>query len=61
MKLRLILKRTYYLVGIFHMLIITSFLLSLSGCGYKAAPYYEDDATKNNTDVKFIIKEKSCK
>jgi predicted small lipoprotein YifL len=29
--------------GIFHAVIITLFLLSLSGCGYKAPPVYVDD------------------
>jgi len=32
------------------------FVLSLSGCGYKAPPYYEQDAPKADKNVKFIIK-----
>ncbi|MBD3796682.1 MAG: hypothetical protein IE887_02885 [Campylobacterales bacterium] len=40
------------------MLIITSFLLSVSGCGYKAAPYYEKDTPASDENVEFHIKEK---
>jgi len=32
------------------------FLLSLSGCGYKADPYYLEDAPQGDKNVKFIIK-----
>jgi len=32
-------------------------LLSLSGCGYKAAPYYEETAPVEDENVKFIIQE----
>ncbi|MDA7817028.1 hypothetical protein N9A28_02435 [Sulfurimonas sp.] len=32
-------------------------MLSLSGCGYKADPYYGEDAPKSDDNVKFIIKE----
>ena len=38
------------------MLIITSFLLSLSGCGYKANPYYLEDAPVSDENVEFILK-----
>ncbi|MCK4974610.1 MAG: hypothetical protein KAR81_05105 [Sulfurimonas sp.] len=44
------------MIGIFHMLIITSFLLSLSGCGYKANPYYLEDAPASDENVEFILK-----
>ncbi|WP_298753148.1 hypothetical protein [uncultured Arcobacter sp.] len=30
-------------VSIFHAVIITLFILSFSGCGYKAPPVYVDD------------------
>ncbi len=32
------------------------FLFSLSGCGYKADPYYLEDAPKGDDNVEFIIK-----
>jgi len=32
------------------------FLLSLSACGYKADPYYEEKVPTNDKNVKFIIK-----
>ncbi|MEA2099105.1 MAG: hypothetical protein U9P72_03150 [Campylobacterota bacterium] len=38
------------------MLIIAMFLLVLSGCGYKANPYYEEDMSIEDKNVKFIIK-----
>jgi len=38
------------------MLIIAIFLLSLSACGYKAAPYYQEDAPQGDDNVEFIIK-----
>ena len=41
---------------IFYMLIIAIFLFSLSGCGYKEAPYYLEEAPKSDENVKFIIK-----
>jgi len=40
------------------MLIIASFLLSVSACGYKAPPYYEKEAPKGDKNVKFILKKK---
>ena len=40
------------------MLIIASFLLSVSGCGYKAPPYYEKEVPKGDENVKFILKKK---
>jgi predicted small lipoprotein YifL len=41
------------------MAIITSFLLSLSACGYKAPPYYQEDTPKGDKNVEFHYKEKS--
>ena len=32
------------------------FLLVLSGCGYKANPYYEREAPQSDENVEFIIK-----
>jgi predicted small lipoprotein YifL len=47
------------------MLIIAIFLLSLSACGYKAPPYYMQEAEIEDENVEFILKEnppeqKSC-
>jgi len=44
---------------IFYILIISSFSLSLNGCGYKKAPYYLEDAPQGDDNVEFIIKEPS--
>jgi len=41
------------------MLIITSFLLSLSACGYKAPPYYEETVPQGDKNVAFHYKEKN--
>jgi predicted small lipoprotein YifL len=41
------------------MLIITSFLLSFSACGYKAPPYYQKQAPKGDKNVQFHYKEKN--
>jgi len=38
------------------MLIIAMFLLGLSGCGYKASPYYLEDAPAGDENVEFTIK-----
>ena len=38
------------------MLIIASFLLGLSGCGYKADPFYVEDAPEGDENVEFVIK-----
>jgi predicted small lipoprotein YifL len=35
------------------------FLLSLSGCGYKGAPYYVDETAPSDPNVEFIIKKSS--
>jgi predicted small lipoprotein YifL len=40
------------------MLIIASFLLSMSGCGYKADPYYVDDTNLSDENVEFILQKK---
>jgi len=40
------------------LIIIASFLLSFNGCGYKADPYYEDEAPKSDENVRFIIQKK---
>ena len=31
------------------------FILVLSGCGYKASPYYEDELPLEDKNVKFIV------
>ncbi|MCF6340874.1 MAG: hypothetical protein L3J10_09040 [Sulfurimonas sp.] len=38
------------------MVIIAMFLLSLSGCGYKADPYYLEKAPTGDENIEFIIK-----
>ena len=35
------------------------FLLGLSGCGYKKAPYYLEEAPSGDENVEFIIKQPS--
>ncbi|WP_428743719.1 hypothetical protein [Sulfurimonas sp.] len=40
------------------MLIITSFLLSVSGCGYKAPPYYEKEVPQSDENIEFHMQEK---
>jgi len=42
---------TKYFINFFHVLIIASFILSFSGCGYKADPIYvpADSSTEQNT------------
>jgi len=35
------------------------FLLSFSGCGYKASPYYLQEAPKSDKNIEFIIKKPS--
>ena len=34
-------------------------ILSFSGCGYKANPYYDSQTPKSDENVKFIIKKSS--
>ena len=43
------------------MFIIASFLLSLSGCGYKADPYYQKAAPASDENVEFILEKKVFK
>jgi len=59
MILGFILKRSNNLISIFHLAIIAMFLLSLSGCGYKADPYYLEEVPASDNNVKFIIKKPS--
>jgi len=42
-------------------LIITSFVLVLGGCGYKADPYYEDEVPQGDKNVEFHIKKSADK
>lgn len=49
-------NRVNNLTSVFHLAIIAMFLLSLSGCGYKADPYYLEEAPKGDKNIKFIIK-----
>lgn len=37
------------------------FLLSLSGCGYKAEPYYLQTAPESDENIEFIIKKPTLK
>jgi predicted small lipoprotein YifL len=39
-------------------LIFLSFLFSISACGYKAAPYYQEEAPASDENVKFIMQKK---
>ncbi|MBU1659364.1 hypothetical protein KKG72_09975 [bacterium] len=54
-------KRINNLTSVFHGAIIAMFLLSLSGCGYKKAPYYLEEAPAGDTNVEFILKDKNTK
>jgi len=49
------------LTGIFHALIIAVFLLSVSACGYKAAPFYSEDAPQSDENVEFVIQKTDVK
>ena len=40
-----------YIVNVFHIGIVTSFLLVFIGCGYKSAPTYLDDNIDNNSSI----------
>lgn len=57
-KLRFSLNRSKNLTGTFHVFIIASFFLGLGGCGYKAAPYYQEKVPKSDKNVKFILKKR---
>ena len=48
-------KQKYNLTTIFNMLIIAMFLFSLSGCGHKGMPIYEENSSYNDENVKFIL------
>ncbi|QOY53527.1 hypothetical protein HUE87_01885 [Candidatus Sulfurimonas marisnigri] len=54
-------NRINNLTSVFHIAIIAMFLLSLSGCGYKADPYYLEEAPQSDENVKFIIKKPNDK
>lgn len=41
------------------MFIIAVFLLSLSACGYKAAPFYTEDAPEGDENVEFVIEKQN--
>ena len=41
------------------MLIIAVFLLSVSACGYKADPFYSEDAPQSDENVEFIIQKQN--
>lgn len=43
----------------FHILIIAIFLLGLQGCGYKANPYYSEDAPNGDENVEFKLRKVS--
>jgi len=51
-----IFKRSNYFSSIFHLLIIAMFLLGLSGCGYKAPPFYLEDAPEGDENVEFKLR-----
>lgn len=52
------LNRNKYILSSFHILIIAIFLFSLNACGYKAPPYYVEEASEGDENVEFIIKNK---
>ncbi len=52
--MRLIGDRLNNLRSIFHIVIIAGILLSLSGCGYKGDPYYDDAKVPQNKNKKMI-------
>jgi len=41
------------------MLIISILLLGLSGCGYKADPFYTQDAPEGDENIEFKIKKEN--
>gem|GEM_PF-1080420 len=49
------------LLSVFHLSIIASFLLSLNACGYKAPPYYMQEAPNSDSNVEFILKQEEDK
>jgi hypothetical protein len=42
-EFRIIFKMTKNFINFFHAIIIAGFILSFSGCGYKAPPVYVED------------------
>ncbi len=46
---------TKYFINFFHTLIIASFILSFSGCGYKGPPVYVNDV-KSEQNSKEVTK-----
>ncbi len=43
------------------MLIIAMFLLGLSGCGYKADPFYTEDVAVSDDNVEFKLRNPDVK
>ena len=41
------------------MFIIAVFLFSVSACGYKAAPFYSEDAPEGDENVEFILQKQN--
>ena len=58
-ELRSALKGIYNLTSVFHIAIIAMFLLSLSGCGHRGAPYYLEQEAHSDKNVKFFLKKPS--
>jgi len=58
-----VLKKIYNLTSIFHGVIIAGLLLGLSGCGYKASPFYSEKKVVKekleDKNVKFVVKKQS--
>ncbi|MDD2790792.1 MAG: hypothetical protein PHU40_09045 [Sulfurimonas sp.] len=51
-------NRVKNLRSVFHLAIIAIFLFGLSGCGYKAPPFYTKELPQSDEDVGFMLKEK---
>ena len=43
------------------MAIIASLALGMSGCGYKATPFYSEEAPASDENVEFFLESKSVK
>ena len=52
-------KKNNRFVGVFNILIVAIFFLSVSACGYKAAPFYSEDTPVSDKNVEFILQKKS--
>ena len=48
-KFRIVFQMTKNIVKFFHVVIIATFLLCFSGCGYKGDPVYLDKSSKATT------------